>query len=72
MAQTTTTQVTNREMAIYYIATVLGIPETGVTDDLRLGFCAHYIASMMYFRTGRVIAVLDLGTVTAKDIFDQL
>ncbi len=68
----TVTHEANREIAIYYIAAILGIPEYEVTNKVMLGSCAHFIASMIYFRTGVLPQVYDLGAVTAGDILEQL
>ncbi|GEM_PF-5839297 len=66
-------QTTNRKHeAISCISTALGIPEVEVTDNIMLGCWAHYIVSNIFFRTGMVIQVHDLGKVTVGDILEQL
>ncbi|OGZ01163.1 MAG: hypothetical protein A3B13_03580 [Candidatus Liptonbacteria bacterium RIFCSPLOWO2_01_FULL_45_15] len=68
----TATHETNREIAIYYIATALGIPVADVSGELKIGQWARYITSSIHFRTGLDITVLDFGNVTAGDILKQL
>ncbi len=68
----TTTHTENREIAIYYIATALGIRESEVTDNMLLGQWIHFIASSISLRTGFSVQVHDLGTVTVGDVLEQL
>ncbi|MDP3948801.1 MAG: hypothetical protein Q8Q17_02530 [bacterium] len=63
---------TNKQMGICQIASALGIPESDVNNELKIGIWAHYIAWSIFFRTGFLPQVHDLGAATAGDILEQL
>ncbi len=62
----------NREVAISHITSVLGMPRTDVTNDLKLGPRAHYLASLIRFGTGVNIEITDMGAASVDDILTQL